>query len=62
MVVLRLQPARDRWCGTCEPYQGVLWDIGSMNELTDLFPAGSNVAVDANGSGTPVTYTGITFH
>jgi hypothetical protein len=44
------------------PWQGVLWDLGSMTKTYDLFPAGKDVTVDAFGSGTPVTYTGLTFH
>jgi hypothetical protein len=44
------------------PYQGVIYDIGSMTKLYDLYPAGQNMSVDANGSGTPTTYTGLTFH
>jgi hypothetical protein len=43
------------------PYQGVYWNIGSMTETFDLFPAGTT-AVDANGSGVPTAYTGLTFH
>ncbi len=43
------------------PHQGVYWQTGSMNEVYDLFPATSNT-VDANGSGTPTVYTGLTFH
>ncbi len=43
------------------PYQGVVWSTGSMDETYDLFPAGTT-AVDSFGSGTPITYTGITFH
>jgi hypothetical protein len=33
-----------------------------MEKLYDLYPAGQNMSVDANGSGTPTTYNGITFH
>lgn len=44
------------------PYQGVIYSTGSMTEISDLYPAGTSVSVDANGSGTPTTYTGITFH
>jgi hypothetical protein len=44
------------------PWQGVLWEVGSMKKVYDLFPAGKDVSVDASGSGTPVTYTGLTFH
>lgn len=44
------------------PYQGVIYAIGSMEKLYDLYPAGQNMSVDANGSGTPTTYTGLTFH
>ena len=43
------------------PYQGVYWNTGTMDEVYDLFPASSNVC-DASGSGTPTTYTGLTFH
>ncbi len=43
------------------PYQGVVWTTGSMVETFDLFPAGTT-SVDSFGSGTPINYTGITFH
>ena len=44
------------------PYQGVIWNTGSMTEMSDTLPAGTNMSVDTFGSGVPITYTGITFH
>lgn len=44
------------------PYQGVYWSTGSMTEVYDLFPAGTDMSVDANGSGSPTVYRGLTFH
>ena len=44
------------------PWQGVIYEVGSMKKLYDLFPAGKDVTVDAFGSGAPITYVGLTFH